>query len=235
MRIRISAILLFGLCSLSAPCYSQNSAPSLDDLIVWEVQNWKPGGGYRKLTLWRDGYSEIEVAVPSSGTLRKPNPGWEMARIGKLVRYVHRYAYSPKATRTKFAHALRAGIRRLKSFKPSHADGPATRVVISLDGKRHEAVIPEFTAHNKDSLNHRRFLAVAAVLDGFSTNAFDVPGAKPKPPANNAPTDKDPDTKTPDTEKSAAANNDGNATDAEKPTDTTAEAETPANETSTGQ
>ncbi len=233
MRERISAFLLFGLFSLSAPCYSQDSAPTLDDLIVWEVQHGKPGSGYKRLTLWRDGYSESEIAVTSATKPRKPKAGWEIIREGKLTRYIHRYAYSPKMTRTKFSKALRAGIKRLKAFKPSKSNNRTTRIVISLDGKRREVVIPEFTTRNKGTLNHRRFLAVEAVLDGFDINAYKIPGAKPATPNKTA--DKSADNKATDAKKPATTKVDAKAPETEKPSPAAPGTETSASETPVSQ
>ena len=183
MRNRISAVILCLLSTLAVPCHGKDSAPTINDLIIWEIQSWKPGGGHQRLTLWQDGYSEIEI-VPqeaSSTAPRKPKSGWEMIRDNDGIRYVHRNAYTPNMTRKLFRKALHAGIRRLKSFRPAKKDDGGTRVVVSLDGKRMELLIPYFTGRHIGTTNHRRFQAVSAVLGNFDKDPFTLPKPKPKP------------------------------------------------------
>lgn len=185
MKYRIRALLFFSLAALSAPCHSFDSAPTADELILWEIQNWETNGGYKRLTLWRAGYSEIEVVPQAKLSGDKnpytPKPGWEMIREGDTIRFVHRNAYTPNQARTMFRQAIRAGIRRLTSFRHTYKNGGGTRVVINLEEKRTEIVIPYFSDRQKGTTNHKRYLAVSAVLDNFDTDAFEGPGAKPAP------------------------------------------------------
>ena len=30
-------------------------------MLIWEHQNWEANGGYKRLTLWQNGRSEVEV------------------------------------------------------------------------------------------------------------------------------------------------------------------------------
>lgn len=185
MNNRIRALLFCSLTALSAPCLSFDSAPTADELILWEIQDWKPNGGYKRLTLWRAGYSEIEVAplakLPGNKNPYKPKSGWEMIRERDTIRFVHRNAYTPDEARKLFRKALRAGVRRLRSFKPAKKDGGGTRVVINLDEKRKDILIPYFPGRLKGTTNHKRYLAVSRVLGHFDTDAFEGPGAKPAP------------------------------------------------------
>jgi hypothetical protein len=104
-----------------------------------------------------------------------------MIRDRDTIRFVHRNAYTPDQARNLFSKALRAGIRRLKSFRPAKKDAGGTRVVISLEEKRKEILIPYFSERQKGRTNHKRYLAVSEVLGNFDTDAFEGPGAKPKP------------------------------------------------------
>jgi hypothetical protein len=103
-----------------------------------------------------------------------------MIRDRDTIRFVHRNAYTPDQARNLFSKALRAGIRRLKSFRPAKKDAGGTRVVISLEEKRKEILIPYFSERQKGRTNHKRYLAVSEVLGNFDTDAFEGPGAKPK-------------------------------------------------------
>lgn len=181
MRIRISTVIFCLLSTLAIPCHGADNAPTIDDLIIWEIQDWKSTGGHKRLTLWRDGYSEIEVVLPDDAKTPSPSAGWERIRENDKIRYVHRNAYTPDATRKMFRQAIRAGIRRLSSFHPVKKDAGGTRVVVSLDGERKELIIPDFLGRYNGNTNHRRFQAVSAILGHFNSNPFAVPGAKPKP------------------------------------------------------
>jgi hypothetical protein len=238
MKNRISALLFCTLAALSAPCHSFDSAPTADELIIWEIQDWKPNGGYKRLTLWRAGYSEIEV-VPRAKLTNGKNPyrakpGWEMIREGDRVRFVHRSAYTPNQALIMFRNALRAGIRRLKSFRPTKTDAGGTRLVINLEGKRKEILIPFFTGRYRGTTNHKRYLAVSKVLGHFDTDAFEGPGAKPaakpkpkpKPePATEPATAADDKTTTKTTAEPAAAADDKTANEAAGKPATAAETE----------
>ncbi len=188
MRIRISTVIFCLLSTLAIPCHGADNAPTIDDLIIWEIQDWKSKGGHKRLTLWRDGYSEIEVVLPEDAKTPSPSAGWERIRDNDNIRYVHRNAYTPDATRKMFRQAIRAGIRRLTSFRPVKKDAGGTRVVISLDGERKELIIPDFLGRYDGTTNHRRFQAVSAILGRFNSNPFAVPGAKPKPTKPEAAT-----------------------------------------------
>jgi hypothetical protein len=150
------------------------------DMIVWEHQNWETNGGFKRLTLWSDGHSEVvtaplRLAHDDQANLR-PRSGWELVRHEHPhhVEFIRRDIYPADVTRTKFQQALDAGILLLKSFKPGYVDGGGTRVVVRMNGQRKEAVIPMFMDKDKGTMNHKRFLAVSKILDGFDTDAFEV-------------------------------------------------------------
>ncbi len=149
------------------------------EMIVWEHQNWESGGGYRRLTLWRDGRSEVDVALqvrfPDGRTNPRPRPGWTVAREGQHVVFVRAKIYTPETARAKLRQALEAGIQRLEAFRPGYHDGGGTRVVVQTNGRQKETVIPMFMDGDKAGANYERFMAVSKTLDGFDTNAYEVP------------------------------------------------------------
>jgi hypothetical protein len=180
--VGVSVLGLLVLMTLSA-CASEpqpasqpspTSQPAVEALF-WEDQIWKPGGGGERLTLWSDGRSEI--TVKRFGDPRTPKPGW-------TVRTAHPFTYYTKANplpadeaRQKFHAALAAGIEQLKPFESDYHDGGGTLVGVQRGGKMNTVTIPEFTApekpDNAGSENHKRYIAVQKILDGFDTDAVE--------------------------------------------------------------
>jgi hypothetical protein len=142
-------------------------------MIFWEKQSWESGGPSERLTLWADGRSEITVR--QLGKPRKTRPGWSAREEKPWTVYTKASPYSAEKTRQKFAAAIAAGIGELRTFPPGYADGSGTLSGVSVDGKLTTTVIPMFLHEgqkdNKGSENHKRFLAVDAILGDFDINA----------------------------------------------------------------
>jgi hypothetical protein len=145
------------------------------EMIFWENQIWKPGGGGERLTLWADGRSEIRVR--RFGDPRKPRAGWTVSTTRPFTFYVKTNPVPVDEAIRRFNGALAAGIALLKSFPPGYTDGGGTQVGIQTDGQLKEITIPEFIhpdqKDNQGSENHKRFLAVQQVIDGFDTDAVE--------------------------------------------------------------
>jgi hypothetical protein len=177
---------MFGLLFLYlmvAPFISRgteiNTNPDEVEMIVWEHQNWETNGGYNRLTIWRDGHSAIEVApfghIPGGRSNLLPKKGWTEERSDHIVIFVRRDIYAPEVARSKLQRALEAGIHLLEAFRPGYHDGGGTRVVVQINGLRKETVVPMFMDGDKGTINYDRYLAVSKVLDGFDTDAYDMP------------------------------------------------------------
>jgi len=183
MRQRYIGLIVL-ICSIAVPVITIGSElipiPDGVEMIVWEHQNWETNGGFERLTLWSDGRSEVVVAPlryshDSQENLRTKN-GWERVRVQSPphVEFVRKSIYPPDVARTKFRDALAAGIHLLESFKPGFVDSGGTRIVIQTKGQKKEIVIPMFMDRDKGTLNHKRFLAVSEVLDGFDQSGYEV-------------------------------------------------------------
>lgn len=177
------SVLLWLACGLAGlPCVvlamGERPASGAVEMIVWEQQNWEPGGGYGRLTLWRDGRSEIEVVPGDAVTAAAPDlqekPGWTKVGEGRSVSFVRRDVYPPEVASAKLQQALDAGIRHLESFRPDYLDGGGTRVVVQSHGEQRETIVPYFSDQGKQTANYRRFAAVSEILGGFDTDAFEI-------------------------------------------------------------
>ena len=181
-EINAGFLLLVCLIVAAAIVTASEQSPAADgvEAITWEHQNWESNGGYERLTLWSDGCSEV-VVVPlrvahDDQQELLPNSGWELVRyqFPRHVEFIRTNVYPPDVARTKFSAALAAGIGRLKPFPPKYVDGSGTRIVIRKQGQEQEIIIPMFTDSERETLNHKRFLAVAEVLGGFDKAAYTV-------------------------------------------------------------
>lgn len=149
-------------------------------MIVWEHQNWESNGGFERLTIWSDGRSEVVVAplryAHDDQQNLRPRNGWEMIRQESPphIEFVRRNIFPPDVGRQKFKEALASGIHLLTSFKPGYVDGSGTRIVIRIRGQEKEIIIPMFMDRELGTLNHKRFLAVSEILDGFDKSAYEV-------------------------------------------------------------
>jgi hypothetical protein len=136
-------------------------------------QSWKSGGPSKRLTLWADGRSEI--TVKKSGKPKKTKLGWSAREEKPWTVYTKASPYSVEEARQRFRDAIAAGIGELRTFPPGYKDGSGTVSGIRVDGKLTQTVIPMFLHEgqedNKGSENHKRFLAVDAILGDFDTNA----------------------------------------------------------------
>lgn len=183
MRKRSVGLVIL-ICSIAIPVITigseLNPIPDGVEMIVWEHQNWESNGGFERLTLWSDGRSEVVVAPlryshDSQENLRT-KIGWErvMYKSPPHVEFVRKNIYPPEVARAKFKEAFAAGIHLLESFKPDYLDGGGTRVAIQTKSQQKEIIIPMFMDREKRTMNHKRFLAVSEVLDGFDQSAYEV-------------------------------------------------------------
>ena len=168
-------ICLLPLTTLAVAA-DNNSTSRGVEMIIWEHQNWEPNGGYKRLTLWNDGRSAVEVVpsarIPAGPTNLLPKKGWTAVREEHQIRFVRKNIYPPEVASAKLRQAVEAGILHLNTFRPSYLDGSGTRVVVQINGKQKETVIPMFMDKDKKTENYRRFTAVSKILNGFDTDAF---------------------------------------------------------------
>jgi hypothetical protein len=145
---------------------SQVVVPDGVEMIFWEDQSWKHNGRRSRLSLWKDGRSEIVLTGFESGKLK---PGWEIAQYSSFqVR--RRNPLSKEKAMERFHTALAAGIHELKTFMPGYSDGAGTLVGVEINGKLTEITIPAFVQPGKyeqGSLNERRYLAVKKLMGDF--------------------------------------------------------------------
>jgi hypothetical protein len=174
----LALVLLSGVeplaTALAAPATTSTTSDDIQS-IFWENQIWKPGGGGERLMLWADGRSEI--IVKRFGKPGDPKPGWTARAAPPFTHYVKSNPLPPQEAKQKFAGAIAAGIDQIKPFEPNYHDGGGTLVGVQRAGEQmKEVTIPEFTADNPagapGSENHKRYLAVKQVLDGFDTDAI---------------------------------------------------------------
>ena len=182
MRRRHFLILIACLISLQAFAATSEDAPSSQsvEMIVWEHQDWESNGGYKRLTIWRDGHSQVGVSPRAHWSISQmniqPKSGWMAERYEHHVVFVRKGIYPPVVARLKMQQAIEAGIQFLETFRPGYRDGSGTRVVVQINGQQKETVIPMFMDANKGTANHKRFLAVSKILNGFDTDAYEIPG-----------------------------------------------------------
>jgi hypothetical protein len=147
-------------------------------MVIWEHQNWEPNGGYKRLTIWRDGRSEVEVVprafIPSGLTDLPPKSGWTAVREAHQVRFVRKDIYPPEIARAKLQQALEAGIQFLETFRPGYCDGSGTRVVVQTGNSKKVTIVPMFMDGDKATANYGRFVAVSKILGGFDADAFEM-------------------------------------------------------------
>jgi hypothetical protein len=153
-----------------------DSAVKSVEMIIWEYQNWETNGGYKRLTLWNDGRSAVEVVpsarIPAGPTNLLPKKGWTAVREEHQIRFVRKNIYPPEVAKAKLRQAVEAGILHLTTFRPSYLDGSGTRVVVQINGKQKETLIPMFMDKDKKTENYRRFTAVSKILNGYNADAF---------------------------------------------------------------
>jgi hypothetical protein len=150
-------------------------------MLFWEWQSWETGGGWNRLTLWKDGRSQIKV-VPDAYTRGHPErvrarQGWKLVEGPIGASFVREPAFPEAVAREKFRRAFEAGIHLLESFRPDYVDGEGTLVGTQIDGKTKETVIPMFLENYKGTQNHKRFLAVSQILADFDVDAYDLTDA----------------------------------------------------------
>ena len=175
---RRTGILLTILIVGVIGCTAEPTMPQGAEMFFWEWQSWETGGGRNRLTIWKDGRSQILV-VPDAFTRGdpkrfRPHRGWMMAEKAGEVFFILRPAFPEEVARDKFQKAFEAGIHLLESFRPDYVDGSGILVGIQINGKIKEKVIPMFLERNQGTANHKRFLAVSEILSDFDTDAYDL-------------------------------------------------------------
>jgi len=174
--------IVFTICIIGAfGCVAEpgrTTVPQGAEMLFWEWQSWETGGGRNRLTIWKDGRSQIMV-VPDAYTRGHPErfhprPGWVMVEKPGGVLFVREPAFPKDVAQEKFTKAFEAGIHRLESFRPDYVDGSGTLVGIQIDGKLKETVIPMFLDKNRGTRNHKRFLAVSEILADFDIDAYEL-------------------------------------------------------------
>ena len=188
MRKRHFLILIACLVSMQAFAAASGDAPSPQsvelsqsvEMIVWEHQDWEPNGGFSRLTIWSDGHSQVEVSPRARWSTNdmdiQPKGGWMVEGHENHVLFVRKDIYPPEIARVKLQQALEAGIQFLETFRPGYLDGSGTRVVVQMNGQQKETIIPMFMDADEGTVNHKRFLAVSEILNGFDTDAYEMPG-----------------------------------------------------------
>jgi len=161
---------LIGCSSQPAP----EAVPPDAEMIFWEQQSWEAGGGRNRLTIWKDGRSEV-IVVPgtfyNSAELR-PRQGWTRTKGVTGYYFVRPNVFPEKIAIYKFNQALADGIHLLETFKPDYVDGGGTLVGVQVNGRLTETVIPMFLDQQQGTSNHERYVLVAKVLAKFDKNAF---------------------------------------------------------------
>ncbi|MBI5074329.1 MAG: hypothetical protein HZB62_04075 [Nitrospirae bacterium] len=181
MRRRHFLILI--ACLISFQAFAAASEYAHDsrnvEMIVWEQQNWEPNGGYKRLTIWHDGLSKVEVSPRAHWSISQmniqPKSGWVAVRQEHHVMFVRKDVFPPEVAREKMQRAIEAGIQFLEAFRPGYRDGSGIRVVVQINGQQKETVIPMFMDNDKSTANYKRFLAVSKILNGFDTDAYEIP------------------------------------------------------------
>ncbi|MFQ5989815.1 MAG: hypothetical protein ACE5K9_07865 [Candidatus Methylomirabilales bacterium] len=152
--------------------------PQGAEMLFWEWQSWETGGGRNRLTIWKDGRSQIAV-VPDAYTRGHPErfhprQGWIIVEKRSGLFFLLEPALPEDIAREKFQKAFEAGIHLLEPFRPDYVDGSGTLVGIQINGELKEIVIPMFLDNNQGTRNHKRFLAVSEILAQFDVNAYDM-------------------------------------------------------------
>ncbi len=141
-------------------------------MIFWEKQSWKTGRSSTRLTLWADGRPEI--TLEQLGKPKKTKPGWSAREENGWTIYKKTSPFSPEQVRQKYRDAFASGIDEMRTFTPGYVDGSGTPAGVRLDGKLTQTVIPMFVhdgkTDNKGSENHKKFLAIEAILGNFDAD-----------------------------------------------------------------
>ena len=174
--------IVFAICIIGAfGCATdpgRTTVPQGAEMLFWEWQSWETGGGRNRLTIWKDGRSQI-VVVPDAHTRGnperfRPRQGWTMVEKSSGVSFLREPAFPRDVAREKFTKVFDAGIHLLESFRPDYVDGSGTLVGVQIDGKLKETVIPIFLDKNRGTRNHKRFLAVSEILANFDVHAYEL-------------------------------------------------------------
>ena len=170
ISLALLCISLIGCSSQPAP----DVPPPDAEMIFWEQQSWEVGGGRNRLTIWKDGRSEI-IVVPGAfynSVELRPREGWSRKKGATGGYFVRTNVFPEKIATYKFNQALAEGIHLLETFKPDYVDGGGTLVGVQVNGRLTETVIPMFLDQQQGTPNHERYVTVAKLLAKFNKNAF---------------------------------------------------------------
>lgn len=182
VSVHLNFRIVLAICTvLALGCTAEparTTVPTDADMLFWERQSWETGGGRSRLTLWKDGRSQI-VVVPDAFSRAHPERfkaryGWIMVEKSRGVLFIREPAFPTDVAREKFRKAFEAGIHLLKTFRPDYVDGEGTVVGTQIDGRTKETVIPMFLEKNEGTRNHKRFLAVSNILADFPADAYEL-------------------------------------------------------------
>lgn len=174
--------IVLGICTVIAlGCTAEparTTVPQGAEMLFWERQSWETGGGRSRLTIWKDGRSQI-VVVPDAFSRAHPERfkaryGWIMVEKAGGMSFIREPAFPAHVAQEKFQKAFQAGAHLLETFRPDYVDGEGTVVGTQIDGKTKETVIPMFLEENKGTRNHKRFLAVSEILADFDVAAYEL-------------------------------------------------------------
>lgn len=174
--IVLAIYTVIGLGCTAEP--GRTTVPQGAEMLFWERQSWETGGGRNRLTIWKDGRSQI-VVVPDAFSRTHPERfkaryGWIMVEKAEGISFIREPALPTAVAREKFQKAFQAGAHLLETFRPDYVDGEGTVVGTQIDGKTKETVIPMFLDENKGTRNHKRFLAVSEILADFDVAAYEL-------------------------------------------------------------
>ena len=173
-RIVLAICMVVALGCTAVP--GRTTVPQGAQMLFWERQSWETGGGRSRLTIWKDGRSQI-IVVPDAFSRAHPERfkaryGWTMVEKGGGMLFIREPAFPANVAREKFQKAFEAGVHLLETFRPDYVDGEGIVVGTQIDGKTKETVIPMFLEENRGTRNHRRFLAVSEILADFDVAAY---------------------------------------------------------------
>jgi hypothetical protein len=174
-RIVLAICTVIALGCIAEPALT--TVPQGAEMLFWERQSWETGGGRSRLTIWKDGRSQI-VVVPDAFSRAHPERfkaryGWIMVEKAGGMLFIREPAFPTHVAREKFQKAFEAGAHLLETFRPDYVDGEGTVLGTQIDGKTKETVIPMFQEKNKSTRNHKRFLAVSEILADFDVAAYE--------------------------------------------------------------
>lgn len=147
--------LLFIFFVPMAACNHGSQVPLADpvpvdaQMVYFESQSWEPGGGFARLTYWRDGRSEVVTRG-----------------LGPVQPQVQANLLPADEVRRRFEEAFTAGIVSIKEFKANYVDGGGTVLGYEIDGRPFKKTIPIFPREATGSTDYIRFQRIKAAFQG---------------------------------------------------------------------